>query len=50
MKENIPEICGRLHDMIAREQVAVDVLVVITLSPLIAKTLILIGTLFKGGQ
>lgn len=49
MKENIPEICGRLHDMIAREQLSVDALIVITLSPLIARALSLIGTLFKGG-
>lgn len=49
MKENIPEICGHLHDMIAREQLSVDALIVITLSPLIARTLSLIGTLFKGG-
>lgn len=49
MKENIPEICEHLHGMIAREQLSVDALIVITLSPLIARTLSLIGTLFKGG-
>lgn len=50
MNENIPVICERLHDMIAREQASVDAVIVIALSPLIAKTLILIGNLFKGGE
>jgi hypothetical protein len=50
MQDHMPQICEQVFGAINQEQVSINLLIALTLTPLVARVLTLVSIVMKGGK